>query len=75
MTPSPLAAPLAAPLDQAALAELLAFEARPCLSVYMPTHRRHPENQQDPIRFRHLLKELVTSLRHAMPNEAATFCH
>jgi hypothetical protein len=71
MAPSPLADPIANPLDQAALAELLASEARPCLSVYMPTHRRHPENQQDPIRFRHLLKELAASLRHAMPNEAA----
>jgi hypothetical protein len=58
-------------LDQNALSELLSSEARPCLSVYMPTHRRHPENQQDPIRFRQLLKELTASLRHAMPDEAA----
>jgi hypothetical protein len=71
MAPSRLADPIATPLDQAALAELLASEARPCLSVYMPTHRRHPENQQDPIRCRHLLRELAASLRHAMPNEAA----
>jgi hypothetical protein len=35
----------------------------PCLSLYQPTHRRHPENQQDPIRFRNLVKELEASLR------------
>lgn len=35
----------------------------PCLSLYQPTHRRHPENQQDSIRFRNLLKALEQSLR------------
>lgn len=35
----------------------------PCLSLYQPTHRRHPDNQQDPIRFRNLLKTLEESLR------------
>ncbi len=30
----------------------------PCLSLYQPTHRTHPDKQQDPIRFRNLLKEL-----------------
>ncbi|OYY60901.1 MAG: hypothetical protein B7Y51_11140 [Burkholderiales bacterium 28-67-8] len=45
------------------LAEILSFQGRPCLSLYQPTHRRHPDNQQDPIRFRHLVKALATSLR------------
>ena len=49
-------------LTQASLAEVVAFQGRPCLSLYQPTHRRHPENQQDPIRFRHLVKALETSL-------------
>jgi len=40
----------------------------PCLSLYQPTHRRHPENQQDPIRFRNLVKELEESLRQKYPN-------
>jgi hypothetical protein len=31
------------------------------------THRRHPENQQDPIRFRRLVKELEASLRQKYP--------
>lgn len=35
----------------------------PCLSVYLPTHRHHPDNQQDPIRFRNLLRTLEGSLR------------
>ena len=50
-------------LSPASLAELASFQGQPCLSLYQPTHRRHPENQQDPIRFRHLVKTLETSLR------------
>lgn len=34
----------------------------PCLSLYQPTHRHHPDNQQDPIRFKNLVKALETSL-------------
>lgn len=45
------------------LAELASLCQPPCLSLYQPTHRRHPENQQDPIRFRKLVKELEASLR------------
>lgn len=39
----------------------------PCLSLYQLTHRRHPENQQDPIRFRNLVKALDESLRQKYP--------
>lgn len=49
-------------LTPASLAELASFAGRPCLSLYQPTHRRHPDKQQDPIRFRHLVKALETSL-------------
>ena len=49
-------------LTPASLAELVSFAGGPCLSLYQPTHRRHPDNQQDPIRFRHLVKALETSL-------------
>lgn len=49
------------------LAELASSHQRPCLSLYQPTHRRHPENQQDPIRFRNLVKELEASLRQKYP--------
>jgi hypothetical protein len=50
-------------LTQASLAETAALHGRPYLSLYQPTHRRHPENQQDPIRFRHLVNALETSLQ------------
>ncbi len=40
---------------------------RPCLSLYQPTHRRHPDNQQDPIRFRNLVRTLEQSLRQKYP--------
>ncbi|MGH7571756.1 MAG: hypothetical protein ACREMK_07940 [Gemmatimonadota bacterium] len=42
---------------------LLADQQPPCLSLYQPTHRHHPDNQQDPIRFGNLLKALEESLR------------
>lgn len=42
--------------------QLLATDLTPCLSLYMPAHRSHPENQQDPIRFRNLVKQLEESL-------------
>ena len=42
---------------------LLANHEPPCLSLYQPTHRAHPEKQQDPIRFRNLVRELETSLQ------------
>ena len=35
----------------------------PCLSLYQPTHRHHPDNQQDPIRFRNLVRDLEESLQ------------
>ncbi len=35
----------------------------PCISLYLPTHRQHPDNQQDPIRFKNLIKTLEESLR------------
>ncbi|MBL0171710.1 MAG: hypothetical protein IPP90_13490 [Gemmatimonadaceae bacterium] len=42
----------------------------PCLSLYQPTHRHHPENQQDPIRFRTMVKRLEASLRETSAAEA-----
>ncbi len=42
---------------------LLRSPEPPCLSLYQRTHRHPPENQQDPIRFRNLVKSLEESLR------------
>jgi hypothetical protein len=43
-------------------AGLLHAHQPPCLSLYQPTHRHHPDNQQDPIRFRNLVKAMGESL-------------
>ena len=50
------------------LNELLASPSPPCVSLYQPTHRHHPDNQQDPIRFRNLVTEVETSLRQKYGN-------
>ncbi|HET9032823.1 MAG TPA: hypothetical protein VFN25_07955 [Dokdonella sp.] len=39
----------------------------PCLSLYQPTHRALPERNQDPIRFRNLVKTLAESLKQKYP--------
>jgi len=44
------------------LTSLLAAQEPPCISLYLPTHRRHPENEGDPIRYRNQLRELEASL-------------
>jgi len=49
------------------LTALLAEQEPPCISLYQPTHRFHPDNQQDPIRYRNLLKEMENSLRQNYP--------
>jgi len=35
----------------------------PCLSLYQPTHRSHPDKEQDVIRFGNLVKSMEESLR------------
>jgi hypothetical protein len=54
-------------LTSESLAELASIRGPRCLSLYQPTHRRHPENQQDPVRFRNLVKVLEASLRQQYP--------
>lgn len=43
----------------------------PCLSLYQPTHRAFPQRQQDPIRFRNLVRALADSLRRHYPDREA----
>lgn len=38
-----------------------------CLSLYQPTHRHHPANEQDPIRFANLVKSLEAMLARQQP--------
>jgi len=54
-------------LTAESLSELTSAQHSPCLSLYQPTHRCGPENQQDPIRFRNLVKELEVSVRQEYP--------
>jgi len=49
--------------------ELLDAREPPCLSLYQPTSRRHPENVQDPIRFRNLVRTMERSLQQSYPTE------
>ena len=58
-------------LTNESLTELVGRRPAPCLSLYQPTHRRHPENREDPILFRNLLKEMEASLLQAYPEPEA----
>jgi hypothetical protein len=49
-------------LTKELIQELLAAEQAPCLSIYMPTHQTHPENLQDLILFKNLVREMKVSL-------------
>lgn len=40
----------------------------PCLSLYQETHRCSPDNKQDPIRFRNLVKKPRTALLDTYPD-------
>ena len=46
------------------LAALREDHEPPCISLYQPTHRHHPDSEQDPIRYRNLRRRLETSLKH-----------
>jgi hypothetical protein len=39
----------------------------PCISFYQPTHRHFPETQQDPIRYKNMLKRLESVLEKQHP--------
>ncbi len=54
-------------LNQELIKELLAVTEAPCISLYMPTHRIHPENAQDPIRYKNLVKQVAESLAEKYP--------
>ena len=48
------------------LAALRESHEAPCISLYQPTHRHHPDSEQDPIRFRNLRRRLELSLKQKM---------
>jgi len=49
------------------LQALLSKHDPPCVSVYQHTHRAHPEMEQDPIRYRNLLKDVERMLKQKYP--------
>ena len=49
------------------LGELFVDREGPCISIYMPTGRRFPENQQDLIRYRRLVEQASRSLNSTFP--------
>lgn len=49
-------------LTKELIQELLAADQAPCLSLYMPTHRKHPENLKDIILFKNLVRQMEVSL-------------
>ena len=57
-------------LTAKSLMNLDAASQPPCFSLYQPTHRRHPENKQDPIRFGNLVMALGISLQQKYPDAA-----
>lgn len=59
------------PFTRQALAELLAFDAQPSLSLYMPTHRTPAERSQDPIRYKNLVRQLQSLLQERYPEQDA----
>jgi hypothetical protein len=48
---------------------LLEEHDKPCISLYQPTHRHIPLNQQDPIRFKNLVKSTEESLLQKYPKK------
>lgn len=51
------------------LTALLTDHKSPCISIYMPTHRFRPDNGQDPIRYRNILRDAENSLSQMYPKQ------
>lgn len=50
-------------LKKELIQELLAKYESPCISLYMPTHKQHPENLQNNILFNNLIRKIEESLK------------
>ncbi len=55
-------------LTKARLLEFLRLHEPPCVSLYQPTHRHAPDNAQDPIRYRNLVRDIEERLAEAYPD-------
>lgn len=48
--------------------QLLAASESPCVSIYLGTHRKHPEWKQDPVRFKSLLGQAEAEIASRHPS-------
>ena len=53
------------------LKPLLEDYPAPCLSLYQPTYRQFPDSQQNPVRYKNLLRELKNALQQKYRDAAA----
>lgn len=60
-------------ITQNQLTQLYLEQKPPCISLYLPTHQRHPENQQDAIRFRNLLQTLGIKIQQLYPDASMEY--
>ena len=68
MTPSATGNPLSfGHLSLSVVRSLLQPHVPPCLSLYLPTHRRVPDNRVDPKAFEHLVDALEMALSASRP--------
>jgi hypothetical protein len=51
------------PITVQGLQTLLVSQRAPCISLYLPTHRRPPQAKQDPVRFKNLMRTTESLLR------------
>gem|GEM_PF-25750 len=59
-------------IDLNLLKELTAIKEEPCISLYMKTHRRHPESAKDPITFKKLYRKTLNYIQeHAFTDHEA----
>jgi hypothetical protein len=56
------------------LLELTDKKYDPSISLYMPTHRSHPDNQKDIIVFKNLVKQITESLREKYSEKEVQHC-
>lgn len=54
------------------LKQLLSIQRKPCLTLYQPTHRTFPDREQDPIRYKHLVRQLEDALQQQGGGETET---
>jgi len=59
-------------LNETLIASLEKVNEDTCLSLYMTTHRSHPDNLQDPIEFKNLIKILEDSLLQKYSSKEVT---